>query len=166
MYGHPDHIAISQLTTTAVMAAADPDYPGLTPDLPHRVAKLYYRAFGPVEQAAYETTFGQLVMPVDRIERRFTPWPEWAITTRIETSAYGEQVRQAVMCHRSQLTDYQKLKTLPEEAKAKLWGWQSYYRAMSLVNGGRKVEYDLFAGLRRSTQSQPLFYALPRFAAA
>jgi hypothetical protein len=126
------------------------------------VAKLYYRAFGPAEQAVYEATFG---MSVDRVVRRFTPWPEWAITTRIETLAYGEQVRQAVMCHRSQLPDYQKLKTLPDETKAELWGWQSYYRAMSLVNGGREVEDDLFAGLRRRTQSQPLFYALPQFAA-
>lgn len=166
MYGHPDHIAISQLTTTAVMAAADPGYAGLTPGLPHRVAKLYYRAFGPAEQAAYEATFGQLVMPVDRIERRFTAWSEWAITTRIKTAAYSEQVRQAVMCHRSQLPDYQQLQTLPDEVKARLWGWQSYYRVMSLVNGGRKVEDDLFAGLRERPQSQPLFYALPQFAAA
>src|SRR5687767_1003331 len=50
MYGHPDHVAISQLTTTAVMAAADPSYPGLTPGVPHRVAKLYYRAFVQAEQ--------------------------------------------------------------------------------------------------------------------
>jgi hypothetical protein len=54
------------------------------------------------EQVVYEATFGRLVMPVDRVERRFTAWPEWAITTRIETSAYGEQVWQAVQCHRSQ----------------------------------------------------------------
>ncbi|MEW5959318.1 MAG: PIG-L family deacetylase, partial [Chloroflexota bacterium] len=71
MYGHPDHIAISQLTTTAVMAAADPSYQGLTAGSAHRVAKLYYRAFGPAEQAAYEATFGRLVMPVDSVERRF-----------------------------------------------------------------------------------------------
>ncbi|MBI1879713.1 MAG: PIG-L family deacetylase [Chloroflexi bacterium] len=158
MYGHPDHIAISQLTTTAVVAAADPSYPGLTMSSPHRVAKLYYRAFVQAEQVAYEATFGRLVMPVDRVERRFTVWPEWAITTRIETSAYGEQVWQAVKCHRSQLPDYQKLKALPAADQARLWGRQSYYRAMSLVNGGREVEADLFAGLWGCAQSQPLFY--------
>lgn len=156
MYGHPDHIAISQLTTTAVMAAADPSTPGLTLDLPHRVAKLYYRAFGRTEQAAYEMTFGRLVMPVDRVERRFTAWPEWAITTRIETSAYGEQVWQAIKCHRSQLPDYLKLDALPAGNQARLWGRQSYYRAMSLVNGGREVEDDLFAGLRGWAWSQAL----------
>jgi LmbE family N-acetylglucosaminyl deacetylase len=155
MYGHPDHIAISQLTTTAVMAAAAPGYHGLTTGVPHRVAKLYYRAFGQAEQEAYEATFGRLVMPVDKVERRFTAWPEWAITTRIETSPYGQQVWQAIQCHRSQLPDYQQLKTLPAADQARLWGRQSYYRAMSLVNGGRAVEDDLFAGLRGYTQAQP-----------
>lgn len=43
----------------------------------------------------------------------------------------------------------------------------TYYRAMSLVNGGREVEDDLFTGLRRSTQSyQTLFYNLPQLPAA
>jgi len=166
MYGHPDHIAISQLTTTAVMAAADPGHTVLTRNSPHRVAKLYYRAFVQAEQAAYEATFGRLVMPVDRVQRRFTVWPEWAITTRVDTSAYGEQIWQAIACHRSQLPDYQQLKTLPDEVKAGLWGRQSYYRAISLVNGGREVEDDLFAGLRGRAQSRPLIYDLPQLQAA
>jgi len=166
MYGHPDHIAISQLTTTAVMAAADPGYQGLTTGLPHRVAKLYYRAFLEAEQEAYEATFGRLVMPVDSVERRFTVWPEWAITTCIDTSAYGDQVWQAIACHRSQLPDYQKLKALPDKVHARLWATQTYYRALSLVNGGREVEDDLFAGLRGQAQPQPLFYDLPQLAAA
>src|SRR5919112_948112 len=37
-YGHPDHVAICQLTTAAVLAAADPDFrAGAAP--PHRVVK-------------------------------------------------------------------------------------------------------------------------------
>jgi LmbE family N-acetylglucosaminyl deacetylase len=147
MYGHPDHIAISQLTTTAVLASADPSYQGLTRGAPHRVAKLYYRAFLQGEQEAYEATFGHLVMPVEGVERRFTAWPEWAITTRIDTSAHWERVWQAIVCHRSQLPGYQRLQALPDEARATLLATQTYYRAMSLVNGGRAVEDDLFAGL-------------------
>lgn len=153
MYGHPDHIAISQLTTTAVAVAADPSYQGLTRGAPHRVAKLYYRAFLQAEQQAYEATFGHLVMPVDSIERRFTAWPEWAITTRIDTSAHWEQVWRAIGCHRSQLPGYQRLQALPGEARAALLATQTYYRAMSLVNGGRAVEDDLFAGLRGRAQA-------------
>lgn len=156
MYGHPDHIAISQLTTAAVMAAASPSYGGLRINPPHRVAKLYYRAFLQAEQGPYEAAFGRLVMPVAGVERRFTAWPEWAITTRIDTSAHWERVWQAVACHRSQLRHYKKLKALPDEAHAQLWTAQTYYRAISLVNGGREVEDDLFAGLRGSARSSPL----------
>lgn len=158
MYGHPDHIAISQLTTTAVMAAADPDYSGLTSGSPHRVAKLYYRAFDLAEQVLYEATFGRLVMPVDSVERRFAAWPHWAITARIDSSANGEQVWQAIQCHRSQLPDYQKLKALLPTYQARLWARQGFYRALSLVNGGRDLEDDLFAGLRGYAQPRPSFY--------
>ena len=154
MYGHPDHIAISQLTTTAVLAAADPGY--CCPPLisPHPVAKLYYRAFLKAEQGPYEDTFGRLVMPVDGAQRRFAAWPEWAITTRIDISAHWQRIWRAIECHRSQLPEYQRLKALPNEYHASLWATQTYYRAMSLVNGGREVEDDLFAGLRERTRSQ------------
>ena len=37
---------------------------------------------------------------------------------------------------------------LSEEHHRGLWGSQEYYRAMSLVNGGRAKEGDLFDGLR------------------
>jgi LmbE family N-acetylglucosaminyl deacetylase len=159
MYGHPDHIAISQLTTTAVVAAADADYPGQTADAPHRVAKLYYRVFVQAEQEEYEAAFGRLVMPVDSVERRFTAWPEWAVTTRIDVSAHQEQVRRAVECHRSQLPDFRRRMPLRTRYHARSGGTQYYYRAISHVNGGRAVEDDLFAGLRRSAPSFVLPYS-------
>ena len=87
-------------------------------------------------------------MQIDGRERRATAWPEWAITTRIDTSAYWQQVWQAIGCHRSQLPDYQALMDLPAEQLLNLWGCQSYYRALSLVNGSRTLEGDLFEGLR------------------
>jgi LmbE family N-acetylglucosaminyl deacetylase len=65
-YGHPDHVAISQWTTAAVMAAADPTF-----------------------------------------------------------STAGD---------------------LPPASHQALWGEQTFYRAFSLVNGGRAVETDLFTG--------------------
>jgi hypothetical protein len=37
---------------------------------------------------------------------------------------------------------------LPEAYHQQVWGVQHYYRAFSLVNGGRKLEDDLFEGLR------------------
>jgi LmbE family N-acetylglucosaminyl deacetylase len=147
VYGHPDHIAISQFATAAIIAAADSAYAD-SGQPPHRVSKLYYRISTPEDLAAYQVAFGDLVMRIDGVERRATGWPAWAITTRIDTGKYWPQVWQAVACHRSQLPGYQALKNLPPEHHRNLWGQQTFYRAFSLVNGGRAVENDLFAGLR------------------
>jgi hypothetical protein len=53
-----------------------------------------------------------------------------------------------VRCHQSQLVNFQFLEQQPAETHKRLWGHQTFYRALSLVNGGRKVETDLFDGLR------------------
>lgn len=158
VYGHPDHIAIAQFTTAAVTAAADPSFAGVK-GRSHRVSKLYYRGFTAPEQQAYEAAFGDLIMQIDGIERRSTSWPDWAITTRIDISAYWEQVWDAVACHQTQLPGYQALKALPDEYHHALWGTQTFYRAFSFVNGGREIEQDLFAGVRRS--ETPYLIELP-----
>ena len=146
-YGHPDHIAVSQYASAALAAAADPDYaPGGA--APHRVAKFYYHAGTQAFMAAYQQAMGELVMNVDRAERRAGGWEDWAVTTKIETEAYWRVAWQAVACHRSQLPSYSKLEALPEEHHRSLWGCQTFYRVYSTVNGGRAVETDLFEGLR------------------
>lgn len=147
-YGHPDHIAISQFTTAAVVAAADAGFPGAEAWPSHRVSKLYYLAGTDKMNAAYEEAFGDLVMPIDGVDRHASGWPEWAVTTRIDTRACWQQVWEAVACHCSQLPGYEGLKNLPETHHQNLWGVGAYYRTFSLVNGGRDVENDLFEGLR------------------
>ena len=77
-YGHPDHIAISQLTTAAVVRAADRDY---------AVSKLYYIAWSAQTWAAYQAALKKLTSTVDGVERQVVPAPDWEITTRIDTSA-------------------------------------------------------------------------------
>jgi hypothetical protein len=98
--------------------------------------------------AAYQAALGDLVMCVDGVERQATGWKDWAITTWVDTLAYWSQVWQAIACHCSQLPGYQVLKILPETHHQNLWGSQTFYRAFSLVNGGRNREDDLLAGLR------------------
>lgn len=146
-YGHPDHIAICQFTTAATACAADPAYDA-TEQQPYRVAKLYYMAVSERLARHYQAAFGDLVMPVDGVNRGSVSLPDWAITTRIQTVDYWKQVWEAVACHQSQLPNYEALKGLPEEVIKGVFGLQEYYRAYSLVNGGRAVENDLFAGLR------------------
>ena len=140
-YGHPDHIAISQFTTAAIVAAADA---GFGSGAPHAVSKLYYLAWSARTWAAYQSAFKKLVCVVDGVERQATPWPDWAITTVIETQAWSSTVWRAVACHASQTAAYAALQTLAPADRAALWGSLSFYRAFSLVNGGRRVETDLF----------------------
>lgn len=147
VYGHPDHIAISQFTTAATVAAADGSY--AVSDLPpHRVSKLYYIAETSDMLDVYQASFGDIVMPVDGIDRRAHAWQDWAITTRVTTTPHWPIVWRAVTCHSSQVSGYGKLGSLPPDQHEHLWGHQTYYRAFSLINGGRKLEQDLFEGLR------------------
>jgi LmbE family N-acetylglucosaminyl deacetylase len=149
-YGHPDHVAISQLTTAAVMAAADCRFVSDGQDEgagPHSVSKLYYLAWPASMWSAYQAAMRTVSSTVDGVERRATPWPDWAITTTIDTSEVWPAVWKAVSCHRSQLSAYEALATLPPEQHAALWGRQSFYRAFSRVNGGRVRESDLFEGV-------------------
>jgi LmbE family N-acetylglucosaminyl deacetylase len=136
-YGHPDHIAISQFTSAAVVAAA-----------PARISKLYHIAWPPSTWAAYEIGIAKLASTVDGVARQATPWPEWAITTVIDTRPFWTTVWRAVSCHVSQIAAYERLAHLSPVDHEALWGAQSFYRAFSLVNGGRARETDLFEGLR------------------
>jgi LmbE family N-acetylglucosaminyl deacetylase len=147
-YGHPDHIAICQFATAAAVCAADPDYG--TPDgmRPHRMSKLYYMAPTEARWKAYQSAFKELKSTVDGVERRATPWPDWAVTTRIDSSAHWQIVWDAVLCHKTQLSIYSKLQHLSEDHHRGLWGTQEFYRVFSGVNGGRRLETDLFEGLR------------------
>jgi LmbE family N-acetylglucosaminyl deacetylase len=146
-YGHPDHIAISQLTTAAVMAAADPTYLHRT-GRPHRVDKLYYSVFRRAELDSYAAIFGAATMEIDGQLRGDVAWPDWAITTLVDARAYWRHVVRAIACHETQLDDPSRLRELPAALHERLWGSQTFYRALSLVSGGRAVEGDLFAGLR------------------
>jgi LmbE family N-acetylglucosaminyl deacetylase len=141
-YGHPDHIAISQLTTAAIVRAAE------AIGEPHRVSKLYFIAWGPKKWAAYQAALKKLVFRVDGEERQAVPWPDWAITTVLDTSQVWPAVWRAVSCHKTQMTIYKQLETLSEEHQRSLWGTQEFYRVYSDVNGGRARESDLFEGLR------------------
>jgi LmbE family N-acetylglucosaminyl deacetylase len=171
-YGHPDHIAISQLATAAVVCAADPGYEagvggvrlpmqeageqlfwasgggGREDGRAHRVSKLYYMASSAETWAIYQETFKTLTSTVDGVVRQAVPWPDWAITTRVDAGDWWGQVWWAVQCHRTQMAVYGALSNLTEEKHRALWGDQTFYRVFSTVNGGREVETDLFQGIR------------------
>jgi LmbE family N-acetylglucosaminyl deacetylase len=153
-YGHPDHVAISQFTTAAIVAAADPafqvDAVGL-PHAPHVVEKLYYMAWSEALWSLFQGAFREIISRVDDVDRRVVAWPEWAITTAVDAREHADTVWRAIECHASQIGSYPNTSRLTAEEHATLWGRQTFYRAMSLVNGGRHRETDLFEGLREGT---------------
>lgn len=147
-YGHPDHIAISQFSHAAVLAAADPTYPLDGNLLAHRVAKFYYLADPEALLDIYEALFGDLKMEIDGVERRPVLWKDWSITTRVDCSAHIDTVLDAIAFHRSQIPNYDEMRQNHEPTLRQVWATQSLYRAYSLVNGGRTVENDIFDGVR------------------
>ena len=147
VYGHPDHIATTRAATAAILAAADAAFVQPGGLAPHTVSKLYYFAWTDEVRQAYEAAFGELVMHINGVERRAVPWPHWAISTWIDTSAHWETVWEAIKCHCSQLPGYQKLLDLPEEYHRVLWGRGTFHRALSLVPT-TDPEDDMFAGIR------------------
>lgn len=142
VYGHPDHIAIAQFTTAAIVEAADGTKGNGVP--PHRVNALYYRVMTAAELAAYQSAFGDLVMTIDGVERRAAPWEEWSVSARIDTREYVPQVWDAVRAHRSQLAGYERLMALPADEQLAIFGTQTFYRAFSFTTGGRQQETELF----------------------
>lgn len=148
-YGHPDHIAISQFTSAAIVCAADASYTDACNLSPHRVSKLYFMVDSENFVNFITPLFGEITFDVDGQTRREMAWPEWMVTTRIEMSAHCVTALRAIRCHESQLPSIAPLADLPEEMAAQVLALQgTFYRAFSLVNGGRKVETDLFEGLR------------------
>ena len=146
-YGHPDHIAISQFASAAVVAAANPAH--AEADLPpHAASKLYYLAWPERAWAAYHAASNTPRSVVDGVTREAVPWPEWALTTVLDARAHWPTVWEAVQCHESQVSAYEGLRDLPPGHHEALWGWQWFYRAFSTVNGGRRRETDLFEGVR------------------
>jgi LmbE family N-acetylglucosaminyl deacetylase len=152
-YGHPDHIAISQLTAGAVVEAATDEILDNGRAQGHEVSKLYYLVWPQDMLDAFDHAYRRLVSRVDGFDRRVVAWPEWQITTIVDTREEWQTVWRAVSCHQTQVNAYERLVNLPDEQHSALWGRQCFYRVFSRVNGGRARETDLFEGLRDRRES-------------
>jgi LmbE family N-acetylglucosaminyl deacetylase len=148
-YGHPDHIAIGQFTCAAVMLAADSSFKDENDLAPHRVSKLYYMVDGENFINLITPFVGEINFPVGEEMRGEVAWKEWMITTRIDMAAHCRTAWRAIQCHQSQLPSLGPLAEMDDDAAVAVLAMQgTFYRAMSLVNGGRRLEADLFEGLR------------------
>jgi LmbE family N-acetylglucosaminyl deacetylase len=148
-YGHPDHIAIGQFTSAAIVCAADSSYKDPENLSSHRVSKLYYMVDGENFVNLITPFMDDMTFPVDDQVRGEFPWKEWMITTHIDTAAHCGTAWRAIQCHQSQLPSLGALAEMPEESASAVLAMQgTFYRVFSLVNGGRSNESDFFEGLR------------------
>lgn len=147
-YGHPDHIAMGQFTSAAVVCAADAFYQD-PQNLPaHRVSKLYYMVDSENFVNLVAPFMGDMTFPVDDQLRREVAWKEWMVTTRIGMAEYCHAAWRAIQCHQSQLSSLGMLADMHEDAAVAVLAMQgTFYRAFSLVNAGRALETDLFEGI-------------------
>lgn len=149
-YGHPDHVTAGQFTTAAILCAADASYKDSENFAPHRVSKLYYMVDLENFINLIAPFAGDLTFRVDDQVRGEVPWKEWMITTRIEMADYCRVAWRAIQCHQSQLPSLGRLAELHEDTGVAVLAMQgTFYRAFSLVNGGRGIEKDLFEGIRQ-----------------
>jgi LmbE family N-acetylglucosaminyl deacetylase len=147
-YGHPDHVAIGQFTTAAIVCAADASYQDAESLPAYRVQKLYYMVDSENFINLVAPYMEDMSFPVDDQLRGEVAWKEWMVTTRIEMAEYCHTAWRAIQCHQSQLPSLGALADMHEDAAAAVLAMQgTFYRAFSLVNGGRKVETDLFEGI-------------------
>jgi LmbE family N-acetylglucosaminyl deacetylase len=147
-YGHPDHIAIGQFTTAAIVCAADSSYQDPEKLPAHRVQKLYYMVDSENFIDLIAPFMGDMTFPVDDQPRGEVAWKEWMVTTRIDMAEYCLTAWRALQCHQSQLPSLGALAEMHEDAAVAVLAMQgTFYRAFSLVNGGRKLETDLFEGI-------------------
>jgi LmbE family N-acetylglucosaminyl deacetylase len=147
-YGHTDHIALSQFAGGALVCAADRNFIEAEDRPPHLVSKFYYMVDSQEVVDAANEAFGGISMEIDGVTRHHVGWADWQITTRLDNHSYLPAVRQAILCHKSQLPGFGDVTEWSDEQLGKMFGTGYFYRAVSLVNGGRGVERDLFEGFR------------------
>jgi LmbE family N-acetylglucosaminyl deacetylase len=151
--GHPDHVAVSQFTAAALVAAADASYTD-APGEPHRVAKFYYMVDALAAVELVKGLLGDIGMTVDGRKRTHWGWPDWAVTTAYDAGEHWRTVLDAIEQHRSQSHTLERLRGLPDDVHRRLWGDGALYRVYSLVNGGRTVEASPFEGLAPAARGE------------
>jgi N-acetyl-1-D-myo-inositol-2-amino-2-deoxy-alpha-D-glucopyranoside deacetylase len=147
-YGHPDHIQAHRVTLVAVEAAYHAVYPDL--GAPWRVSKLYYTAFPRSEvrriaemakAAGMKPPFGE----ADPDSLDFVT-PDELVTTRVNCRDQLSRKREALIAHRSQLTEEFALLSVPEEILREHFSDEFYQLVFSRVPT-TLPETDVFAGL-------------------
>ena len=154
LYGHPDHIAISDHTTTAFHLSADPSaFPeqraaGLEPHQPHR---LFYsvRPRGFRRQWAEALRGEGIAWPWPSPEQELQGVPEDEVHLELDVAGNGDMEAKiaCILCHRTQVAPDWPYHRVPRHVTARILGREFYVRAHPPVPKGETVSADFFEGL-------------------
>ena len=145
IYGHPDHIMTSRVTSTAYCKAGDPGYESPQGLSPWRPSKLYYIAIPlsrmrmrhqMLQQEGEEPDFNPEIMGTNDDQ----------ITTVIDVRNFLSQKMEALYSHESQISPDSFFRRIPDEWKEEAFGYEHFV----CVNGCGKrngKESDFFEGL-------------------
>ena len=152
LYGHPDHIAVSQHASEAFRLAADPDaFPQQLVDgtRPHSAQRLFYSA----RPKGFRTTWATKLrgagidFPMPSPEQAEQGTPEEKIHLELDVDEHLEAKMACILCHRTQVASDWPYHRVPREVSASILGLEYYIRAFPLVQPGEKAPPDFFAGL-------------------
>jgi len=85
----------------------------------------------------FKSAFKEMNINVDGETRQATSWPDWSLTTWINTVDYWPQVWRAIQCHKTQMAIFKELEKLPNETRMIFGDRKSFtvYIALSMVEG-------------------------------
>jgi LmbE family N-acetylglucosaminyl deacetylase len=145
-YGHPDHIAVNQITVRAFEAAGRKEYypdPALRPWQP---LKLYYRAI-PLTRIR---KMGEIMSNRGRelgIDPESMGTEDEAITTWVDIRDVLKEKLSAIRCHKSQVGENSFFNQFPASQREEILGFECFIWVGGHSKPSRR-ETDLFEGVR------------------
>ena len=154
LYGHPDHIAISNHATAAFHLAADPSaFPEQLTDgtEPHQPQRLFYsvRPQGFRLQWAEALRGEGIDWPWPSQEQELQGVPEDEVHLEMDVAGAGDMEAKiaCILCHRTQVAPDWPYHRVPRQVAARILGREFYVRAHPEVADSETVTADFFAGL-------------------
>ncbi len=152
LYGHPDHIAMSEHTTSAFHLAGDPlAFPhqlagGLEP---HSPLRLFYSARPRGFRMTMATRFrgAGVDVPLPSAERRDDGVPVEELHLHMDVSAYLEQKKASIRSHFTQMQVDSPYFKVSHEVLAETLGREHFIRGYPRVEPGAVVPPDFFEGI-------------------
>jgi LmbE family N-acetylglucosaminyl deacetylase len=147
-YGHPDHIAAYQHTTSAYYAAADGVlYPELGPA--HLLSKLYYSSIPRSSLRAMSAWIREQNAEVEewvtKLDVEQLGLPDEQIDVRLDVESYQAAKAHSWAMHRTQMNPNNVMAKVPEAEMLQWRRYEYYHLAASRVGPDVEGENDLFA---------------------